>query len=113
MRPDPGIESLLSRLAREPDSLLIRHELRREALRYKAAGGRPLGALAAMPPMSCDAIRAMIHFERCWAYDVGNPDLLIRVARAVDACAQAHPDSDFRPVLQWLEELVRSMLPGA
>jgi hypothetical protein len=110
MRADADIESLLARLVEQPDHLPVHEELRRAALRYKAAGGRPLGALAAMPPMSHDALRALIHFERCWAYDVGNSDLLIRVARAIDAYATVRPDSDFGPVLQWLEELLRSTL---
>jgi hypothetical protein len=110
MQRDVEIESILARLARQPDSLAMHEELRRAALHYKAGGGPPLGALAAMPPMSRDAVRALVHFERCWAYDVGNTDLLIRVARAVDACAKEHPDFNFQPVQQWLEELVRQQL---
>jgi hypothetical protein len=110
MRADADIESLLARLAEQPDNLTIHEELHRAALRYKAAGGAPLEALSAIPPMSRDALRALIHFERCWAYDVGNSDLLIRVAHAIDANAAAHPDSNFGPVLRWLNELLRSML---
>jgi hypothetical protein len=101
------IERLLGTLAERPSDLELHRAVRTASLRYKAAGGPPLGSLAWFRIPERDPVRQLIRVERCWAHDTND------IERAVGSCAAARRDVDFAPVLDWLEELLRSLTARA
>src|SRR6186997_1397565 len=100
------IERLLAAIAERPGDLELHQNLRTMSLRYKAAGGPPLGRLAWLfRGYGLNALQHLIYVERAWSHDVGNVDRLLDVKRAVESCIAARRDLDFAAVSRWLEDL--------
>ncbi len=104
--PDELIHVLLSRLADDPANLDLRRQIRTAALRRKANGGRPAGALARMRRLPRDPLQRLVHLERLWSLDPCNDEWMIKVAQALEVCAAQRPELDFDPVRRWIRELV-------
>ena len=103
------IERLLGAIAERPSDLALHRRLRRTSLRYKAAGGPPLGRLAwLLRARERDPIRRLIHAERAWSHDAGNTDRLLNIGRAVESCVPARRELDFSPMRGWIAELLRA-----
>lgn len=106
--PDALINVLIKQLADDPGNVNVHRELRTAALRRKVNGGPPAGMLQGMWPLPSDPLRRLIHIERLWALDPGNLELVVKVSRAIEACAVDRPEVDFEPVRHWLDCIVQA-----
>src|SRR5262249_19781886 len=101
------VEGLLHELSLQPSELSLYKELHIAALKYKAAGGRPLGMRAFMARLPKQHIGRVNHYTRLWAFDVMSVDGLIQVHNAVAACDT--PEGAFYPIVIWLKKMHREL----
>ena len=106
-----AIELFLSGLALDPKNVLAHKELRTIALKRKAGGGEDLGSFQKMMLKAAivtakDEKQAMLNAEQLLAYDPGNIDVMLDVARHAK-------QAGFGEVATWSERLARvAIKPG-
>ena len=101
-----AIEMFLQELALSPDNVLVHEALRELSLRRKAAGGKDIGTfeklkLRAQLARERDPRGAMLAAEKLLAYDPGNVDRMIAVAR----CAAR---ANLTASAAWIERIIRA-----
>lgn len=97
-QPEYAIELFLSGLAIEPDNLDAHRELWRLAVKRKAGGGKDLGMIKKM--MLRSAIARVADATQSLAYDPGNVDVMVELARHADAAGHIC-------TADWAEKLIR------
>jgi hypothetical protein len=104
-----AIELFLTGLAFDPDNVLAHKELRTIALKRKAGGGEDLGSFQKMLlktriTTAKDEMHAMLTAEQLLAYDPGNIDVMLDIARHAK-------QAGLHEVATWSERLAR-VSPG-
>src|SRR5688500_1986745 len=104
---DYAIELFLQGLRYDPDQVNVHKELRRISLTRKATGGKPLSKLKAMGlKRTSDPKESMLNAEMLLAYDPGNIQHMIAVAKAAQK-------GEFRGTALWIGPLLlRANLDG-
>jgi tetratricopeptide (TPR) repeat protein len=104
---DYAIELFLEGLGYDPDAGDTHRELRKISLTRKATGGKPLSGLKSMGlKRSSDAKQALLNAEKLLAYDPGNIQHMLAVAKAAQK-------GGYRQAALWIGPLVfRANLDG-
>lgn len=104
---DYAIELFLQGLRYDPDQVDVHKELRKISLTRKATGGKPLSKLKAMGlKRTSDPKESMLNAEMLLAYDPGNIQHMIAVAKAAQK-------GEFRGTALWIGPLLlRANLDG-
>jgi hypothetical protein len=101
---DSAIEFFLQGFALDPDNLDAHKEFRDIALRRKAAGGKPMGMLAAWRlRRNRDAKQRMLNSLRLLAYDPGHSDDMLTFVQAAYA-------SGCESTAEWMHRILKKAM---